>query len=93
MKVKGDNMKKTMVLIILAVAMLGILGTEEEVVLIPKDAIRFRVIASSNKEKDQALKKQVAKNLQQQLRETMLTNNLNDSRKMLQKNYQSLAKI
>ena len=49
MKVKGDNMKKTMVLIILAVAMLGILGTEEEVVLIPTDAIRFRVIASSNK--------------------------------------------
>lgn len=93
MKVKGDNMKKTMVLIILAVAMLGILGTEEEVVLIPKDAIRFRVIASSNKEKDQALKKQVAKNLQQQLRETMLTaNNLNDSRKMLKKKLPEFSK-
>ncbi len=85
MKVKGDNMKKTMILIILAVGMLGILGTEEEVVLIPKDAIRFRVIASSNKEKDQTLKKQVARNLQQQLRETMLTaNTLKDSRKIIQ---------
>lgn len=85
MKVKGDDMKKTVVLIILAVVMLGALGKEEEVVLIPKDAIRFRVIASSNQEQDQAIKKKVAKGLQQELRETMLTaTTLNDSRKTLQ---------
>ena len=45
--------------------MLGALGTQEEVVLIPKDAIRFRVIAASDKEKDQTIKKKVAKGLHQ----------------------------
>lgn len=65
--------------------MLGVLSTKEEVVLIPKDAIRFRVIASSNQEKDQIIKRQVAKGLQQELRETMLTaSTLKDSRNSLQ---------
>jgi len=43
--------------------MLGGLSTKEEVVLIPKDAIRFRVIASSNQEKDQIIKEEVAKQI------------------------------
>ncbi len=85
MKVKGDKMKKTMILIILATIMLGVLNSQEEVVLIPKDAIRFRVIAASDKEKDQVLKKKVASSLQQELKETMLTaTTLKDSRDKLQ---------
>lgn len=60
-------MKKTIILIILAGAILGALSTKEEVVLIPKDAIRFRVIASSNNETDQNLKKKVASNLKKEI--------------------------
>ena len=41
-------MKKTVILIVLAIITLGALSTQEDVVLIPKDAIRFRVIANSN---------------------------------------------
>ena len=85
MIVKVIKMKKTIILIVLAMMMLGALGTQEEVVLIPKDAIRFRVIAASDKEKDQTIKKKVAKGLQQELRETMLSStSLQTSRKTLQ---------
>ncbi len=77
-------MKKTVILIVLAIITLGALSTQEDVVLIPKDAIRFRVIANSNSDKDQNIKKKVATNLQHELRKTMLTQeNLTSSRKTL----------
>lgn len=85
MIVKGDKMKKTAFLIFLALLTLSALGTKEEVVLIPKDAIRFRVIASSNKKEDQNIKRQVATNLQKELKHTMLTaTSLEKSRRTLQ---------
>lgn len=85
MVVKGDKMKKTALLFFLAILTLSALGTKEEVVLIPKDAIRFRVIASSNKEEDQSIKKKVATSLQKELKNTMLTaTSLEKSRKNLQ---------
>lgn len=49
-------MKKT---IIIAIIVLTLIAGKSETVTIPKEAIRFRVIASSNSKEDQILKKQI----------------------------------
>lgn len=86
MVVKGDRMKKTVILIILAVVMLGALSTQEEVVLIPKEAIRFRVIANSDSKEDQNLKKRVTNDLKAELIETLQPElTIEKSRTMLQR--------
>ena len=54
-------MKKTM--IIIAIIILILSTGKAEKVIIPKEAIRFRVIANSNTEEDQNLKKQITTNI------------------------------
>ena len=55
-------MKKIITIIVLIILMIVTMSKEEEVI-IPKDAIRFRVIANSNDLKDQQEKKKIAKTL------------------------------
>lgn len=54
-------MKKT--IIIIAIIILIISTGKTDKVIIPKEAIRFRVIANSNTEADQNLKKQITANI------------------------------
>lgn len=54
-------MKKTMIIIAIIILILSTGKTEK--VIIPKEAIRFRVIANSNTEEDQNLKKQITTNI------------------------------
>ena len=73
-------MKKLVVILAIVVTILAI--NKEEKIVIPKEAIRFRVIANSNEEKDQSLKKKVVNNLNGEIRKlTVLDNNSEDSRK------------
>ena len=50
-------MKKLVIILAIVVTILAI--NKEEKIVIPKEAIRFRVIANSNEEQDQTLKKKV----------------------------------
>lgn len=84
----GDNMKK--VITIIAVLILVIIQFEtknKEEIIIPKEAIRFRVIANSNEEKDQETKLHVRNNIQTELYNDLVsTNNLEEARKKVNEN-------
>ena len=72
-------MKK--IVIILAIITTILVINKEEKIVIPKEAIRFRVIANSNEEKDQILKKRVLSNLNGEIRKlTVLDNTLENTR-------------
>lgn len=68
-------------IIVLAIITTILVINKEEKVVIPKEAIRFRVIANSNKEEDQTLKKKVVNNLNNEIRKlTVLDTSLENSR-------------
>ena len=71
-------MKKTIILLAILVGILSL--NQEEKISIPKDSIRFRVIASSNQEKDQLLKKKIVKNLRKELKQANELENIEDAR-------------
>lgn len=75
-------MKKT---VIILAAIIGILSINKtETIIIPKEAIRFRVIANSNQESDQIIKKKVVNNLRKNI-EQIQASNLIETRKNIQK--------
>lgn len=74
-------MKK--IVIILAI-IIGILSIQEKQVIIPEKTIRFRVIANSNIEEDQKLKKEIIKKLEQELK--LKDSNIEEARVHIQKN-------
>ena len=79
---------KRIVLFLIVITVLSIAGDlNAQKTIIPKESIRFRVIANSNQEEDQQLKRKVSTNLQKQLT-TLLsnTNSLNESRNIIKNN-------
>lgn len=79
-------MKKIITIIVLIILMIVTMSKEEEVI-IPKDAIRFRVIANSNDLKDQQEKKKVAKTLGNNITKLLKNqNSLQETRTTLKKN-------
>lgn len=58
-------MKKILIYLLMLIVILSLF--KSETIVIPKNSIRFRVIANSNKEKDQYIKKQVVKKLQPEI--------------------------
>ena len=79
-------MKKIITIIVLIILMVVTMSKEEEVI-IPKDAIRFRVIANSNDLKDQQEKKKIAKKLGNNITELLKNqNSLQETRTTLKKN-------
>ena len=73
-------MKKTIIVLAIIVGILSLNKTET--IIIPKEAIRFRVVANSNKEEDQIIKKKVVKNLKKNLNNLNYTN-LYDTRESI----------
>lgn len=62
-------------------------------ILIPEDAIRFRVIANSNLDNDQEIKKIVSKELQKELYNSLKdVKNVDEARRLLKNNTLSLEK-
>lgn len=79
-------MKKIITIIVLIILMIVTMSKEEEVI-IPKDAIRFRVIANSNDLKDQQEKKRIAKTLGNNITKLLKNqNSLQETRTTLKKN-------
>ena len=87
-------MKKILVIIILLIS-IGCISTKEEQVIIPREAIRFRVIANSNSSEDQENKLLIRNNIQKQMTEDLVnTNNIEEARNSITNNldkYNSLV--
>lgn len=66
-------MKKLLVILTIFITILSL--NKEDKIIIPKEAIRFRVIASSNTENDQYIKRQVVKDLNIEIKNLSFKNN------------------
>ena len=76
-------MKKT--LIIIAIIILILSSKKLETVIIPKESIRFRVIANSNSEEDQKIKKEITNNLYKEFSKLKYKiNDISDAKKQLE---------
>lgn len=81
---------KKIIIVLLVLMVLFVSGGSNEEVIIPKDAIRFRVIANSNNDIDQKNKKKVVANLTREITYVLSkSNNINDSRLLIKKNMQN----
>ena len=63
-------MKKTFIFLALIIAILSL--NKEESIKIPKESIRFRVIANSDSKEDQEIKKEVVNKLSEEINKTTL---------------------
>lgn len=66
---------------------------KEEKVIIPKDAIRFRIIANSNTNIDQTIKKQILKNLGTEIVETNSLSTISETRKFIKNELPKFTEI
>ena len=77
-------MKKILITLLVLTILFIASNYESTEVIIPKDSIRFRVVASTNKEEDQKNKKIIANNLKQDITTILKnSNSLEDSRNTL----------
>ena len=59
--------KKTIILIIIALIVVVLVKNKQEKIMIPTDAIRIRIIANSNSDIDIEKKKEIRKNLEEEI--------------------------
>lgn len=87
---KGGFYMKKIYLVLLILTVMFVISNnnnKDKKVIIPKEAIRFRVIANSDSSIDQENKKIVASNLEKDVMSVLKdTNNLEDARKTLKNN-------
>lgn len=70
--------------IIMAIIILVLCLNKEEKIIMPKEIIRFRVIANSNEEKDQEIKKAVVNSLNKDIKKLeFIPKNIESSRKVI----------
>lgn len=85
-------MKKLFVVALIVMVLCMTKENSSSLVIIPNDAIRLRVIASSNKVKDQQIKYKVANDLKQDLSKLLQSSNsINETRKILKTNMDFFA--
>ena len=84
-------MKKTLIILAIIITILSI--NKEEKVIIPKEAIRFRVIANSDKDEDQELKRKVVGNLSTEIKKTSNLQTLEETRKFITKELPTFENI
>ena len=86
-------MKKIIIALFL-VTVLILVNNKETEVLIPKEAIRFRIIANSNKLEDQTQKLEIKKELEPIIANILSTSNsLNETRKEIKNNMYEVKNI
>ncbi|MBQ8131040.1 MAG: stage II sporulation protein R [Bacilli bacterium] len=76
-------MRKLLIPFAIVIAILCM--NKEEKLVMPKDLIRFRVIANSNSESDQSIKKEVVKEIKPQI-SFLNTHSLSETRNTIQEN-------
>lgn len=78
-------MKKTLILIAIIIVIMSL--NTNETIIIPKESIRFRVIANSNSQEDQMIKEKVVSKLKKNFKSLTYTpKNINDTRKSIKDN-------
>lgn len=78
-------MKKTLILIAIIIVIMSL--NKNETIIIPKESIRFRVIANSNSKEDQMIKERVVSKLKNNLKSLKYTpKNINDTRQSIKDN-------
>jgi stage II sporulation protein R len=78
-------MKKTLILIAIIIVVMSL--SKNDTIIIPKESIRFRVIANSNTKEDQMIKEKVVSKLKKSLSSLTYTpKNINDTRKSIKDN-------
>ncbi|MBQ3468959.1 MAG: stage II sporulation protein R [Bacilli bacterium] len=84
---------KKLIIIALIVGMASLLKyNSEEYIVIPNEAIRLRVIASSNSEGDQLLKREVKRNLTKELFPLIKeARDINEAREKIRNNFKDLS--
>lgn len=71
---------KKIVIVLAGIIMILSLNKDPEKIIIPKDSIRFRVIANSNAAIDQETKKEIVKNLSTTISKTSNLENIEETR-------------
>ena len=80
-------MKKILILISILTIISMLNDYKNYSVIIPKESIRFRVIANSNADEDQKIKIKVKENLEKELQEVLIKpNNINETRVFINNN-------
>lgn len=80
-------MKKFLIILIILTSICVFKDLKSEKVIIPKESIRFRVIANSNSKEDQELKLKVKNNLQENIKNILKEEkDINNARLSLEKN-------
>ena len=85
-------MKKILIILSIIIVILSLNKTEK--ITIPKESIRFRVIANSNSERDQNTKNELVKNLYQEI-ETInnYSKDIKTSREIINNNIHNFEKV
>ena len=84
-------MKKIVIGVSIIIMILSL--NKEEQIKIPNDAIRFRIIASSNQKEDQALKKKILANLSTNIRKVSKSKNIEETRQNIQQKLPEFSQI
>ena len=87
-------MKKFLILLALTTCIIILISNKEDYYIIPKEAIRFRIIANSNSTKDQFIKIKVKQNLETKLKEDFSTStSIEESRNIVNNNIDIYSNI
>ncbi len=85
---------KKIIIILFGISLLGIVSLKENDILIPNNAIRFRVIANSNSLEDQKKKMIIKEDIEKEVYELINNaNNTNEVRNIINNNLDSIDNI
>ena len=85
-------MKKLIIILAIIITILSI-NKNEDKIIIPKDSIRFRIIANSDTIDDQNLKKAIVSNLSTTITQSNNLKNINDTRTFINNNIPKFENI
>ena len=84
-------MKK--ILIIIALVLIVLVINKEQQIIIPEEAIRFRIIANTDHEEDQKIKKEIVNNIKEELIINNDITNIEDARNNIKKSIPKIEQI
>ena len=84
-------MKK--IIIVISILMLMIMINKEDYYVIPKEAIRLRIIANSNNIEDQYIKNKVKENINKEIQSILQTSKIEESRTKIEENIEKIKTI
>ncbi len=85
---------KKVIVILFIIIVAGVLYNEKENILIPDNAIRFRVIANSDKKEDQELKLEIKNDVEKELYKIIAdAKNINEARALINANLDKVDSI